>query len=187
MKKLTCLLACLMLVFTGCKTTSPTTPTVEDHIARANNIAIVAEMAAYAGTTVWLRDHPQDRDKFQLAASSLTLLLGGTNVTAEALADIVRALPVKELRDQDNAALIIGSALVLYDGFARQHVNIDGNLYIRPIAASVQRGIVRALLACEPQSAVPPNFRTAEVKPIDRYRQYTSADGMSVSNIWIAP
>lgn len=140
--------AIVAVALTGCKTASP--PATVDHIARANNIAIVAEMAAMAGTTVWLREHPQDREKFQLASASLTVLLGGTNVTAEALAEIVRALPVKELRDQKNAALIVGSTLILYDGFVRQHVNIDGNLYIRPIAAAVQRGIVRALLACEP-------------------------------------
>lgn len=137
------LLACALVFTPGCKTTSaPSTP--EQSAQKAQRLGTVAELAAFTGTTVWLRDHPQDRQYFEASRATLDLLLGSSNITPETFSQALFGLPVKELQGE-SGALIVGSSLILYDAFVREHVNMDANVYLRPVVQGVRNGLDRGL------------------------------------------
>lgn len=122
----------------GCATT-PQTDTQK--VAR---VATISRQAAFVGTKVYLQENPDARPYFVASAAALDVLLQSQNVTPEDFSKAMQGLPVKELQS-DSGALIVGSAVVLYDAFLAEHVNLDANAYLRPVIAAVHDGIAKGL------------------------------------------
>jgi hypothetical protein len=137
MKTILALIAALALFATGCKTNSTDT----QKVAR---VAVVAEMAAFSGTSVYLKAHPENRPYFNIARESLHALAATNGITPASFAEALKGLPIKELQG-DTGTLVVGNAVVLYDMLAREHVNLDANIWLRPVVESVERGMARAL------------------------------------------
>jgi hypothetical protein len=125
--------------FTGCASSNSQTPE-----QRAARVAMVAELAAYSGTTVYLEKHPDKRPYFVAANAALGNLLSSTNVTPAQLAEALQGLPVRELQGSQGS-LIVGNAVILYDSLLRENVNMDANVYLRPVITSIHSGLTRAL------------------------------------------
>jgi hypothetical protein len=139
-----------VIVLTGCATRPPAMTPVEQHqaeldakVAQAQRLATLAKAAAMTGTALWLREHPADRPHFETARTALNALLTGI-ITPEAFSAALAGLPVKELKD-DDTALIVNSAVILYNGFLAEKVNIDANVYLRPVVTAVRDGIAVGL------------------------------------------
>jgi hypothetical protein len=76
----------------------------------------------------------------------LRIVLADTNnpVTAADFKAALDQLPIKELKGSQGD-LAVGATLILYDAFAREHVNLDANIWLRPIMAAVERGLTRGM------------------------------------------
>jgi len=133
---------CAGLFASGCRT--PGVPDPNAEARRVAQLATVAEMAAFTGTSIRLQAHPDEQARFMAVREMLRLLGGATNVNPAAFSAALKQLPVKELQGP-SGELIIGSAIILYDAFAREHVNLDANIWLRPIVEATERGITRGL------------------------------------------
>jgi hypothetical protein len=143
---LTLLLAVIFLNL-GCATSSPRTPLTPEQRAeqKAARLQAITEAAAFAGATVWLAKHPDDRAKFEMARDGLSMLTGGESTISQTqLADLVRKLPIKELQGEQGA-LYVGLAMIAYDAYLKEHIHIDGNANVRAAAVGLHSGLTRAL------------------------------------------
>lgn len=145
----------------GCKTVTTTDPgtgaTNTVSVPDVKQMQIVAQSAAYLGTTIWLDGlgdgtrvpaHPQDRAKFELARQALKILIAGGTFSAADLKEALLMLPVKELQGA-GGNLVIGEAVVLWDVYGRQLANLDKaqvfSTYLLPVAQSILAGLNMAL------------------------------------------
>lgn len=133
----------LLLALLGCATTNTTTVT-PDPAARIARMTTVAELAAFTGTSLRLQSHPQDRGIFESALAALDVLVADQNYDPTALQSALAKLPVKELQD-GQGTLIVGSALILYDAYARDFVKLDRTTYLLPVINAVRSGMARGL------------------------------------------
>lgn len=146
--------ACGLFLLSGCATTggvatSPGTNATPAELVRAQRIGTVAELAAFSGTQVWLLEHPADRAYFEASAAALDVLLQSGEVSPEKFSAALSKLPIKELQGNEGT-LIVGSTMILYDAFLAEHVNLDANIYLRPIIAGVRSGLGRGLTGSAP-------------------------------------
>lgn len=135
--KLTALALIVCVLFTGCATNTQSNPE-----QTARRIGVVAESAAFVGTTYYLQKHPDERPKFEAAYAAVVLLNGGTNASAAQLSEALEGLPIKELKG-DQGALYVGSAMILYDAFLAENVSVPAN--VKPVVGGITRGMGRAL------------------------------------------
>lgn len=135
MKKLfvTILLIATLVMFTGCASLTP------NQNAR---IASTAHVAAYIGTTEALRAHPEWRPGFVLAAQELKYLEDGP-VDVLKLMEIVRRLPVKELKSDRAALYITAGTILLTDQIGTTPIEHIENL--KPVISAIRQGIERGL------------------------------------------
>jgi len=108
----------------------------------------VAKNATYIGSTYWLKSHPQDREKFELARKSITTLIAAGSFDTAALTTALQNLPIRELQG-DTGVLIIGGAIELWDVYGRELGKLDQGkvfeTYILPVAQSILTGLDLAL------------------------------------------
>lgn len=133
----------LMWLFTGCATPGVRS-TPADDAKSAARVGTVAELAAFTGTSAWLIKHPDDRKYFEASLAAVEVLAANGNASPEKLAAALAQLPIKELQGSEGT-LIVGSAVILYDAYVADHVDLDANVYLRPVIDGVRNGLARAL------------------------------------------
>jgi hypothetical protein len=143
--RLTLALASMLAVMglTGCTTTSTGQKVPDAALMKAT-----AQEAALIGTTLYLKDHPEQRPTFVTVRASVKALLDAGNFDAAALTASLQALPIKELQGNDGI-LIVGAAVTLWDAYGKQLAALDKNqvgvLYVLPVIQGVYDGLNAAL------------------------------------------
>jgi hypothetical protein len=128
-------LALCALIFAGCATTqTPQTPE-----QRAQQLAGIANVAAWVGTVEHLKQHPKDRPYFVAAEVALARLVNSANATPADLAAALQALPVKELRGPYGVIIIAAVVTISEGAFSREP--IEQNAYLRKIIEAIRDGI----------------------------------------------
>lgn len=134
----------LLVSLVGCASTpkfANLTPTTQA------NIVSTAEVAAYGGTRAVLLKNPEYRKGFEQALGELKLMEAG-NVDALVLVDIIKRLPVKELRG-DTAAIVIDTATIFIVGRIGA-TPIEQINDLKPVVSALIRGIELALDRTKP-------------------------------------
>jgi hypothetical protein len=149
-------LLCLLPACTSIQKTDPNTGATNTvHVPDVAQMQLVAKSAVYVGTTVWLKGvppglpaHPEDREAFETARTSLQTLIAAGSFSAGDLSAALQSLPIKELQG-DTGSLIVGEAVILWDQYGRQLASLDKalvfNTYILPVAKSILDGLNLAL------------------------------------------
>jgi hypothetical protein len=127
-----------LLAFTGCVSSGEPRPTNEARVAS------VVKVAAFVGTTEYLRDHPERRDKFELARDELRLLAADPALDMAKILAIAQRLPVKEMRDE-RVVLYVGAATLVLEEFGQGAWDLDRVQYLRPVALAMADGIDLAI------------------------------------------
>lgn len=153
--------AAIVVTSTGCKTVVSTdangvtsTNKVPDQVAIATATGIV-QSAAYLGTTIYLQGippnvpaHPNDRQAFETARTSVKALIAAGTFTSADLTAALQALPIKELQG-GNGTLIVGEAVTIWDSYGRLLTSLDKaqafQQFILPFAQAVANGLDQAL------------------------------------------
>ena len=117
------------LTFTGCQTSAPTQQRVQT----------AAKLAAYIGTTEYLRVQPDKRPGFVLAVEALKQIESAPTVDLPTLLAVVNKLPTKELRSA-RAQMFITSATILLSDYGGQ-LPLDKLNELKPVAISIREGI----------------------------------------------
>lgn len=160
--------ALLAFTSTGCKTVTTTdaagvlqTNRVPDQLA-IDLSAGVARSAAYLGTKIYLEGlpprlagHPQDRQSFELARTSVKGLIAAGSFTSADLTTALQGLPIQELKGAEGT-LIVGEAVVLWDQYGRMLASLDKaqafKTFVLPFAQAIADGLD---LALGPPTAAP--------------------------------
>lgn len=132
----------LVLPLIGCSTTK--LGNAESEQRRIDRVATVSTVAANTGTHVALLKNPQYRPAFSTAVDGLDYLLANGNHDPLALREVLAALPIDELRSQEGA-IIVDNAVILFDSYARDTIDLDQTKYMRPVIAGIRDGMARAL------------------------------------------
>jgi hypothetical protein len=130
------LLAVALVLSPGCSSIP-----LED---QTREMATIAEVAAYTGARYDLLEHPGHRVFFEASLAALDSLVRDEDYDPQKFAAALQGLPIKELRD-DQGALLVGSAVILWDAYAARVINLDKTKFVQPVIAAVQRGLRRAL------------------------------------------
>lgn len=125
-----------MLAATGCSTVTPD--------ARVQRMANVAELATFTAVSLDLADNPIHKQYYLASAAALSTLLRDGNYSPAAFADALKELPVKRLSGE-KGAIIVGTAVILWDQYAAEVVTLDQAKYVRPVIAATLSGLDRAL------------------------------------------
>lgn len=117
-------------------------------------LTVIAERGAEHGTRAYLRNHPEDAEKFQKATVAIEGKLSNTNrFTGDELGAILQTLPIDAFQGVEGA-LYVSDVAVIWDTIAQASTRIDGVATdIKPIAAAIARGMRRA---SQPQAPTPP-------------------------------
>lgn len=126
-----------LLVFTGCTTTREQQRLTDEMVS-------VAEVAAFVGTSVHLIDNPTDRVYFRIALNALNAALADHDYDPAGFAEILSELPMHEIQG-DKGAVIVGTAVILWERYSRQIVALDTEETVKPVMIAVRDGINRAL------------------------------------------
>lgn len=133
-------LLCGALLLSGCATTRLT----EEQ--KLNRVVTVSTLAANTGTRIALIRNPDYRPHFETALAGLEVLLAEANYDPLALRAVLSQLPLKELRSAEGA-LIVDAAVILFDAYAAEMIDLDRVRYLRPVIQGIRDGIARALEA----------------------------------------
>ena len=136
MKQALILAGALLLV--GCASTPETTQ------ATVRRVATFAELAAYTGAQVDIVANPGHRAAYVAAHQALDAMLQSENYSPSEFADALKLLPIKELKGYQGA-IIVTSAIVVWQDYSKEVLDLDKGVYIKPIIMSVNNGLVRAL------------------------------------------
>jgi hypothetical protein len=134
--------------------TNVVTSTVPD-AAMVQVVATTAKSAAYLGTKIYLEGlpprlpaHPEAREQFELARTSLRGLIALGSFSAGDLTTALQTLPIQELKGE-NGTLLVGEAIVLWDTYGRQLASLDKAQvfegYIKPVSQAILDGLDMAL------------------------------------------
>ncbi len=129
------LLIAAALCFTGCQTAGN-----RDTAAR---VQTAAKLAAYVGTTEYLRARPETRPGFVLAVEALKQIETAETVDLPTLLAVVNKLPVKNLHS-DRAQMIVTTATILLSDFAGA-LPLEKLNELKPVATSIREGVELAL------------------------------------------
>ncbi len=134
------------LLFVGC-VTNPQTNTLEISESRMRQVALVAELAAFNGTTIYLMDHPEKEQIFLKVYADLTLLLDEQTPSLEKFRLIVKSLPIKELQSE-KGQLIVDNAVILISAYNQDVIALDQleqAKKLKPLITGLQSGLGKAL------------------------------------------
>lgn len=140
------IMALTFVVTPGCTTTGGgggNTPAREVDWKRLEPIF---EVAAFTGTSLYLKEHPQDKPTFEGVVGILDALIVDPYVDPAKLSQALQKLPIKELNDS-TGAIIVGSTIILWEGYkAKLPVGVEAQAsVIRPLVVRVRNGIGVAL------------------------------------------
>jgi len=112
-----------------------------------DRVVLVAKLASYDGTFLYLSRHKDQRPKFELAVKSLdALIVNGVSVAG--LVAILDALPIKQL-DSTEGRLILDSAVIIFDSyFSSTTVNfnqLEKMQDLKIVVESIKDGINKGL------------------------------------------
>jgi len=127
-------LCAFAIFFAGCASTPQ---------ADAQRIQSAAKVAAFVGSSEYLRSHPETRAGFVLARDELLVIENSEHVDLTTLLAIVNRLPVKELKS-DRATLIVTAATMLLSDYAGS-LPIERLDELKPVAKAIREGIDLAL------------------------------------------
>lgn len=100
----------------------------------------IARSAAYGGSLTWLRDHPQDCQKFASVADEFAVMAKQEFVIVSDFLRVARQLPVRELRDNGNVLLITEFVVVVLDSNgALESEKVQ--IYLKPIINGAATGL----------------------------------------------
>ncbi len=128
------LLALSLALLPGCSSMQPSTQ---------KRVETATKLAAYIGTTEYLRVHPEQRPGFELAVEALSQIETAPTVDLTALLAVVNRLPVKELKS-DRSQMFITSAAILLTDYG-EALPLERLNELRPVAVSIREGIQLAL------------------------------------------
>lgn len=131
---LSAFLGCLLL-FTACSTTG-SAPDL-------TRIKTSAKLAAYVGSSEYLRARPETRPGFVLALEALKEIEAAPTVDLTMLLAVVNRLPTKDLRSE-RAQMLITSATILLSDFGGA-LPLERMAELRPVATAIREGIELAL------------------------------------------
>lgn len=138
MKKILPILVLIPILFAGCTTTR----TLEDGtvVTEQRNITPAIKAAAVIGTHYALKEHPEWREGFKIAALELKVLESAETLDFATILSIVNRLPVDELKG-DDATLIITGATILLTEYGGGVLPLDKLQQFQPIARALREGI----------------------------------------------
>jgi hypothetical protein len=96
--------------------------------------------AASIGTYAVLREHPEWRAQFIVAANDLEILEHADTIDFATIMAIVQRLPVKKLQS-DKAQLAITATTMLLAGYGDRIVALDKMENMRPIVKALREGV----------------------------------------------
>lgn len=111
---------------------------------KISRMATLAELAAFTGASIDLADNPAHRPYFEASRAALDGLVRSENYDPTAFAAALSGLPVKELKGE-KGSLVVGAAVILWEEYAAEVVNLDRSTYVKPVIAAVAKGLARAL------------------------------------------
>ncbi len=132
------------ILFAGCATKVSNSQIDE---SRVRQVALVAELAAYNGTKIYLIDHPDKRKVFENVHANLNTLLAEDQIALDKFLTIVRTLPIKELQSE-KGQLIVDNAVILFTAYSQDVIKLDQLEQVKklkPLVESVKNGIEKAL------------------------------------------
>ncbi|RTL02098.1 MAG: hypothetical protein EKK57_02810 [Proteobacteria bacterium] len=142
MKKLilSFLIAAIALSGFGCVTNSDGSKQIN------SKVVLVAELAAYDGTFLYLAQNPASRPKFEKAVENLDILIEN-GVTVDAFILIIKSLPIKELQSTQGK-LIVDNAIIIFGQFRDDIIKLDTleqAKLLLPVVTAVRDGLVKGL------------------------------------------
>lgn len=137
------LFAIVLLIPTGCTTTADGRR-VPDVVL----ISAIAQSAASTGTILYLKSHPLDRPKFELARLSLRGLIAAGNGSPADLQAALSSLPISQLSGE-NGSVIVANAVVILDAAQKKIAELDRaqvwSGFVLPVAQGLLAGLDQAL------------------------------------------
>lgn len=148
-------LACLLI---GCKSV-PQVSTVNGvsvtnfvNVPDSERISKIAGNAAQVGSFAYLRAKPGDRVYFVLANENLKSLINSSNYDAGALSSALSSLPIKELKGEQGAIVVMTAQMIVEDALDSAKDVVTKRELVAAVLFKVQAGIQRALDATAPRS-----------------------------------
>jgi hypothetical protein len=123
-------LTLLTMLPVGCSTMQP------DQLARVKTLC---KVAAYVGTSEYLRGHPDAKPKFAEAVTALKILEASETVDLATLLAIVNKLPVKDLGDERGRMVVTAATLILSDYAGSLDAADLKNLL--PVVTAIRQGV----------------------------------------------
>lgn len=106
-------------------------------------IATSCKVAAFVGTSEYVRQHPESRSKFEAARDELHILATADVVDWVTLLAIVQRLPVKEVHTE-RATLIITAATILLSDYAGS-LPLNQQAELKVFAKALEDGVALGL------------------------------------------
>lgn len=131
------MLACLLLVGGCASLGTGTGPDVKRMAKKARTVA-------YTAAALYLDDNPQELPRFQGVIAVLDTLIQSNNFDPIALHAALSALPIKELKGT-KAAIIVGSAQIVWDEYEAEVIALDKAVYIGPVMSAIREGLSLAV------------------------------------------
>ncbi|HEX9232711.1 MAG TPA: hypothetical protein VF849_01545 [Blattabacteriaceae bacterium] len=113
-------------------------------VQKANDVYKLSYMASSIGISAALKQKPEWKDDFNLAYSSLDVLVNNKKVTGILLREIISKLPIRELKSE-NAKIVIDNATMLFDLSIGDKINIEDNIYVMAASKGIRDGMKIAL------------------------------------------
>lgn len=128
------MLLILLWVLAGCATSSP-----------LKSATSIAKTAVLVGTVEYLRVHPEDRWKFEMAQSELRALSQTTNFEPATIVALLQNVLPTDTFTGDRGALYLSGALVLWSDLAGDSTRLENPAEVRAAALEILQGLDMAL------------------------------------------
>lgn len=109
------------------------------NIQQNQKVATLCKVAAYDGTYLYVKAHPESRVHFQTAVEELKALEAAETVDAVTLLAIVQRFPVKELHSEA-ATLVVGNATLILSDYTTS-VPVEQIENLKPIVKAIREGV----------------------------------------------
>lgn len=119
-------------LFMGCATTSSN---------GKRDFAPVVKQAAFLGTYYSLKENPDWRDEFEMAANQLEVIAASERLDFSLVIAIASTLPVKELQGSDAKIIITSAQLILADYGGGPALDLNQSEQTRAIVSALAVGI----------------------------------------------
>ncbi len=142
-KVLVSMIAVVSILFSGCATNPDGSTGIP-----LDKVILVANLASYDGTVLYLSKHPDKKQPFILASASLGVLIEN-GVSVEALKGVLEGLPIKQL-DSLEGRILIDNAFIIFGTFFNTKVEfneLEKIKALKEVAIAMKDGIDRGLAA----------------------------------------